>query len=627
MAIIAQKNSYLKEGIVYSLFFFILFLLQTKTINTGDAGELVSAAFGLGIAHPSGYPVYLQIAKFLTFLPFGNIPMKVALLSSLSATLLFYFGSLFLKKNGASLISIVFFGLILLSCYSFFNESVVAKFYPLNTLLIFAIFIVGYMALDDFHIKYQLISSFLFGIALGLHHTTFLMVTPLIVPIIFNFKRFIKLLPLSILFFALGAVNVIYLYIRSLKPVLLNMAPSPNIQALIATLERKAYGNSASINVVESLFKPHFDRIFFALKNSIILIGREFHPYIFFFLIIGFMAILINNKKKFLYFLLTFVAYSFVLAYLTFSQKNPDLNAWYIAANQYYVPLLFFAGLISAFGFSYLISKLTLKISSVKYLFLIIPVIYLPQNYFLNNFDSNYVAYYKTIDQFFSKPVKSVVIYSGDNDVFQGWYLKNIERFRDDLCLISAPVIKNKIWETQNGCNAAIYRKYLPEITNRKTVFNMASLKKYMLHKRVYSSSPIEQNKFLSNYLKSLYTIYDFMVIPKTVKNIEPYNNWAEKIRKKFLPFSHYKSCLYQQTDDLFTKALCDKYVTYLSFIARDLGNKGNAKNKSKIDVWWGKDKKTLIFFANEKNISYLMIAKKIHDLDNLTDYYLFSGF
>ena len=47
-----------------------------------DAGELSASAFGLGVAHPTGFPVYLLLAKAATFLPFGSIAFRVNLLSA-----------------------------------------------------------------------------------------------------------------------------------------------------------------------------------------------------------------------------------------------------------------------------------------------------------------------------------------------------------------------------------------------------------------------------------------------------------------------------------------------------------------------------------------------------------------
>lgn len=628
MEITNRLFTYLKEGILYSLFFLLFFSLQTKTLNTGDAGELVAASYGLGVAHPSGYPVYLMISKFFTFLPFGSITTKVALVSTISSTLLLVLGMNFLKQEGLNLTVRFFFCLLLMSCYSFFAQSLLAKFYPLNTLMIFAIFYLGYKSLHQHNVKYQHTIAFLFGISAGLHQTIYFMFLALLVPVIFHFKDFIKNLLFSFFLFLLGFSNVLYLMVRSWKDTLLNMSPSGNVEMLFYTLSRKAYDKSSSIDIAKSFFNFELQKIFYAIKNCITLLSREFHPYIFIFLISGFIYLAMKNRRSFWYFLSIYLAYSFFLVYHTFSLEKPDLDSWYISAHQYFLPIFLFTAIICSYGFELITSKLSKNLSVLKYLILCFPLIYLPQNFFVNNYDRNHVPYYKTIDHFFVKPIKSVVIYSGDNDVFQGWYLKNVEKFRDDLCLISAPVIKDKIWETNNGCNYKIYKDAYPEINYEDTSFNLNSLKGYMKKKRVYSSIPIEENDLLKEHLKSEYVLLDFMIFPKDINVDNDTKNWIAKQRYDYKDYIHYNICINHGTDDLFTKSLCKKYSTYLTYLAYDIGEKYQKNSISKVDLFFeGNLNKTLQINTNNENLVYLYRAYQINKLNDEKEFYLYSGF
>ncbi|XP_057289051.1 transmembrane protein 260 isoform X2 [Pezoporus wallicus] len=61
----------------------------------GDAGELITAAYELGVAHPPGYPLFTLLAKLaMGLLPVGSSAFRVNLLCSLlgaaAASLLFY---------------------------------------------------------------------------------------------------------------------------------------------------------------------------------------------------------------------------------------------------------------------------------------------------------------------------------------------------------------------------------------------------------------------------------------------------------------------------------------------------------------------------------------------------------
>ena len=57
------------------------------TLVEGDGGELVSAARCLGIPHPTGYPLYMLLARLFIFLPLSNPAVRVTLLSASSAAL------------------------------------------------------------------------------------------------------------------------------------------------------------------------------------------------------------------------------------------------------------------------------------------------------------------------------------------------------------------------------------------------------------------------------------------------------------------------------------------------------------------------------------------------------------
>lgn len=52
--------------------------------NSGaDGGDLIAAAASGGVAHPSGYPLYLLLARLFQFLPFGSLAFRTNLMSAL----------------------------------------------------------------------------------------------------------------------------------------------------------------------------------------------------------------------------------------------------------------------------------------------------------------------------------------------------------------------------------------------------------------------------------------------------------------------------------------------------------------------------------------------------------------
>ena len=57
------------------------------TILPADSGEFQFVSYVLGIAHPPGYPLYIMLAKWFTYLPLGDIAYRVNFFSALTSAL------------------------------------------------------------------------------------------------------------------------------------------------------------------------------------------------------------------------------------------------------------------------------------------------------------------------------------------------------------------------------------------------------------------------------------------------------------------------------------------------------------------------------------------------------------
>jgi hypothetical protein len=92
------------------LVFLISFTVYLKTlcptVYVGDSGELIAAAYTLGIPHPPGYPLFTILGKvFITLIPIGSIAYRVNLLSAFfasSTVMVLYFFMLKLVKGDIS---------------------------------------------------------------------------------------------------------------------------------------------------------------------------------------------------------------------------------------------------------------------------------------------------------------------------------------------------------------------------------------------------------------------------------------------------------------------------------------------------------------------------------------------
>jgi hypothetical protein len=123
--------------------FFLPLVMYVKTllptVGEHDTFEFQVLSHTLGIAHPTGYPLYILLGKLFTLLPIGNVAYRLNLSSALfaaSATVLLYATiHLLTRHRAASALSALTFAF----SYSFWSQAVVAEVYALNALLVASI--------------------------------------------------------------------------------------------------------------------------------------------------------------------------------------------------------------------------------------------------------------------------------------------------------------------------------------------------------------------------------------------------------------------------------------------------------------------------------------------------------
>jgi len=109
------------------------------TIFVGDSGELVAAAYTLGIPHPSGYPLYVLLGKAWTLLvPVGSVAWRMSLLSAAAAAaavcLMYRLARAVDLERAPALLAAT-----LLGCGpSFWSQATIQRVYSLNAALLLA---------------------------------------------------------------------------------------------------------------------------------------------------------------------------------------------------------------------------------------------------------------------------------------------------------------------------------------------------------------------------------------------------------------------------------------------------------------------------------------------------------
>ncbi|XP_054827809.1 transmembrane protein 260 [Eublepharis macularius] len=108
-----------------------------RSVPGGDAGELITAAYELGVAHPPGYPLFTLLAKLaMELFPFGSLAYRVnllcALLGAAAASLLFYTVSRLSGTHAAGIFAVGMFSFSRLT----WQWSITAEVFSLNNLFV-----------------------------------------------------------------------------------------------------------------------------------------------------------------------------------------------------------------------------------------------------------------------------------------------------------------------------------------------------------------------------------------------------------------------------------------------------------------------------------------------------------
>lgn len=148
---------------------------------SADGGDFISAAATGGVPHPTGYPLYLVLARIFQSLPLGSLAFRTNLLSSIStlfcALVLFFFLLRLLPAGPLSQISsflaVMWYGL----APWVWGQALVTEVYALHSLLI--LFCLVIMQAQNFK-AVEWIRGGIFGVA-ATNHLTSIMVFPILI--------------------------------------------------------------------------------------------------------------------------------------------------------------------------------------------------------------------------------------------------------------------------------------------------------------------------------------------------------------------------------------------------------------------------------------------------------------
>lgn len=553
---------FLSISLVYIYFTFPVY-------STGDGGEFASVGSTLGIAHPSGYPLYTQLIKLASFIPIGNIPGRMSLVTVFFSVLSLYILYLILKELKVSKnVSLVMI-LILSSIYSFIGQSVVIKFYTLNLFLISLSLYFLIKLLNTKEDKYFILNSFLIGLISSNHHTGFFILAPLLISVFiikyFNTKAYLKGIFLVFLGFSIN----FYLFLRSTKDYIVNYMPIRDFNTFIEYYLRKNYGASSVDVAKQAISHSSLDSFIQTFMNVFTLLTFNLGYFLFITALVGIFLLFKQDRKIFAILFISLLLYSVFLAKMTLGMENPSIRDWYVQGHQYFVPLLFISFIFIAITIQRILDFLEYHNYFFAKKLLILTFVFIGLVNYIDrfkdqNFFNDYVPYSYAKANLSILPLSSIFLTRDDSIIYGSWYLKVANGFRSDVCSLEfAPEI-NKLY--MRGCKPdKIY----------KSIFYKSSeieFTKFVENNLMYSSYSFSENDVFGQLYKTKFIGLIYKVVPKFITFNLSLDDIANK--EKYIKTLTY-DCLNHSTDDYYTLSICNFSANYYVYYWELLNNLG----------------------------------------------------
>lgn len=526
------------KKILKVLFFIVILGIYlhnlTRDIYSGDIGDLVTAAYTLGVAHPPGYPLFSFVGFILSHLP---IPLpavsRVGLISVFSslAGLIIYF-NFTLKVTKSIFLSLLSTSILAFS-YLFWLTAEIPEGLGLNNF--FAIVIL-YLTVE-FYKKKKAKFLFLLALFVGLSLTNQLQIIMLfpavLIPVlkhwrfIFLEKKIFKVL----LFFLLGLSVYVYIPIAASGNPPINWDNAANLRNFLHLVFRQDYGGIINpgpkipiqiklINIV------HYLRTFVSV----------FSYQILFLGFLGIVKLFIMDKRLSITFILAFL-FTGILTVFYMGSPVSSPTSWGILERYYVLSTVIFMFFIP-FGFLLIGDFLKTKFSKPIYsyillsYFLIIPIMMLQYNFPRTDLSKTKIGNTLARNVLSALPKNSVLFVTGDNTTFSIWYVYYVLKERQDIDIINPPGVGNNLYLDKEIND---YFKKNPKIQTKDIIANtFAEIRKKRRVFTNYEIKPMPKNTILvpKGLVFEIMTSQDVTSEEKYLADVE--KNWRKiKIQRR----------------------------------------------------------------------------------------------
>lgn len=266
-----------------SLFVFFLSLYvytAAPGVYDGDSGEIAAAVNTLGLAHPTGFPLYMLSGKLFTLLlPIKDVAYRLNIFSSLLTATALVFVYYTLKNLGNSSFASLTASFVLgLGRNTIWRNATTTNVYTLSLFFVSLLFFIFSKWRKEQKTEYLYWYGFLWGSSLGTHALMLIMVIPFLFMLWQErgvLKKKISVLAKIIFLTVIPAVQYIYLIFAYKKNGIVNWGDLSSFDGFIYYITQRQYASKMFANTsadagsfltkVTGLLTSEFTIIFFAI--------------------------------------------------------------------------------------------------------------------------------------------------------------------------------------------------------------------------------------------------------------------------------------------------------------------------------------------------------------------------
>jgi tetratricopeptide (TPR) repeat protein len=404
------------------------------TVFLGDSGEIISAAYTLGIGHPPGYPLYMLFSKIFTFIPAGDIAFRANLLSVFFAVLVFfafYFTAsyalkvVFKEEKSTPLnLTALLFSCIYCFSYIFWFQTGNAKggIYIMAQLFTLLSIMACMKFVFEKKPRYFYMSAYLAGFLPVIHHSASLVTVFVLAALVLNIKN-VKPGQAAVGsgFFILSLLTpYLFLFIRAKASPVVHWGGIETFTQVIDHIIRKVY-----FTLPRGPFTPQV--LAFKLKKYLGQFLYCYRPGII-FAFAGLVFLYIRNKKLFFStasFLILNLSAVVFLTGRSFAPFSVYMNTNFYLINDIAAILTAVAGFYGLLGL--VKGKLKKYASFVVAACFIFPVSSYVTNYGVNNQSAKFLAYDNAVNDLKTLKDGDMLFAEEDFQVFNLMYLRYVK--------------------------------------------------------------------------------------------------------------------------------------------------------------------------------------------------------